>query len=85
MKCLVITAVFVCAAAAFGQASKRNSGEVRTVSIKDFGAKGDGAADDTAAIQIGLDAACKDSFAISAVTGAGVSPIVITTTAPHTL
>lgn len=84
MKCLVITAVFVCAITAFGQGLKRNSDEARTVSIKDFGAKGDGAADDTAAIQIGLDTACKDSFTVSATTGAGVSPIVITTSAPHT-
>jgi hypothetical protein len=85
MNRLVITAVFICAASAFGQESGRKGGETRTVSVRDFGAKGDGVADDTAAIQIGLNAACKDGFIISAATGAGVSPIVITTTAPHTL
>jgi len=54
------------------------------ISIKDFGAKGNGVADDTAAIQSGLNAACGDRFTIATTTGAGVSPIVITTTAPHT-
>src|SRR5580700_2791878 len=54
------------------------------VSIKDFGAKGNGIADDTAAIQSGLNAACGERFSIAMSTGAGVSPIVITTTAPHT-
>lgn len=54
------------------------------VSIKSFGAKGDGVADDTAAIQSALDTACGDSFAISSTTGSGVSPIVVTTTQPHT-
>jgi hypothetical protein len=55
-----------------------------TVSIKDFGARGDGATDDTAAIQSGLNAACGDRFQVASATGAGVSPIVITTAAPHT-
>ena len=55
-----------------------------TVSIKTFGAKGDSATDDTAAIQRGFDAACGESFAVANITGAGVSPIVVTTTAPHT-
>jgi hypothetical protein len=54
------------------------------VSIKDFGANGNGIADDTAAIQSGLNAACGERFSIAMSTGAGVSPIVITTTAPHT-
>lgn len=53
-------------------------------SIKQFGAAADGITDDTAAIQSGLNAACGNRFAIAKVTGAGVSPIVITTTAPHT-
>jgi hypothetical protein len=54
-----------------------------SISIKDFGARGDGVADDTAAIQGGLDAACGEKFAISNTTGAGVSPIIITTVAAH--
>src|SRR5580698_8388550 len=54
------------------------------VSVKGFGAKGDGVTDDTAAIQSGFDAACGQRYTIAMTTGAGVSPIVITTTAPHT-
>ncbi len=57
---------------------------IEPVSIRSFGAKGDGVADDTAAIQSALDTACGDSFAKSGATGAGVSPIVITTHQPHT-
>jgi hypothetical protein len=55
------------------------------ISVKEFGAAGDGHTDDTAAIQNGLNAACRDSFPISTTTGAGVSPIVVTTTATNTL
>jgi len=58
-------------------------GEARTISVKTFGAIGDGVTDDTAAIQGGLDAACGTRFAISTTTGAGVSPIVLTTAVPH--
>ena len=54
------------------------------VSVKTFGAKGDGATDDTAAIQRALNTACGESFIIATTTGSGVSPIVVTTTAPHT-
>ncbi len=53
------------------------------ISIKTFGAQGDGVTDDTAAIQSGLNAACGDSFSISNITGAGISPMVITTSSPH--
>jgi Right handed beta helix region len=53
------------------------------VSVKDFGAIADSVTDDTAAIQRGLDAACGERFAILATSGAGVSPIVITTAKPH--
>jgi hypothetical protein len=53
-------------------------------SVKQFGAAGDGISDDTAAIQAGLDAACSARFTVAAATGAGVSPIVITTSRPHT-
>jgi hypothetical protein len=67
-------------------------GQMRTVphdpsapiSVRTFGAAGDGLTDDTAAIQSGLNAACGDRFNISAISGAGVSPIVVTTAAPHT-
>jgi hypothetical protein len=55
----------------------------RTGSVKEFGAKGDGISDDTAALQTALNAACSENFSVSAVTGAGVSPIVVTTQAPH--
>jgi hypothetical protein len=68
-------------------------GQVRTfeddksadaISVKTFGAMGDGLTDDTAAIQSGLSAACGERFQISTMSGAGVSPIVVTTTTPHT-
>ena len=61
--------------------------EARTsaVSVKVFGATGDGITDDTAAIQAALNAACGERFLISTTTGQGVSPIVISTAAPHTL
>ena len=52
------------------------------VSIKDFGAKGDGITDDTAAIQSAFDSACGEKVMISNATGAGISPIIITTAAP---
>lgn len=55
-----------------------------TVSIKTFGAKGDAATDDTAAIQGAFNAACGENFTIATTTGAGVSPVIVTTTAPHT-
>lgn len=80
MKNLVITALLITATAGFGQ----DSGLIGRTSIKGFGAKGDGITDDTAAIQSGLNAACGDSFIIAIATGALVSPIVVTTTAPHT-
>jgi hypothetical protein len=54
------------------------------VSVKTFGAMGDGLTDDTAAIQSGLNAACGERFQISTISGAAVSPIVVTTTVPHT-
>ena len=53
------------------------------LSVKTFGAKGDGISDDTTAIQSAFDTVCGDKFAIQNITGAGVSPIVITTAAPH--
>jgi len=55
----------------------------QSVSIKDFGALGDGVTDDTAAIQSGFNASCGTRFSIANTSGAGVSPIVITTSAPH--
>ncbi len=58
--------------------------QMPTASIKDFGAKGDGVADDTAAIQNAFNSACGERFVVAKTTGAGVSPIVITTSAPHT-
>jgi len=54
------------------------------LSVKTFGATGDGRTDDTAAIQSGLNAACGERFQISTISGAGLSPIVVTTAAPHT-
>jgi hypothetical protein len=57
--------------------------ETRTISVKEFGARGDGLSDDTAAIQTGLNAACGERLLIETTTGAGVSPVVITTKAPH--
>jgi hypothetical protein len=53
------------------------------LSITNFGAKGDGVADDTAAIQSAFQSVCGDKFAVSTMTGVGVSPIVITTATPH--
>ena len=64
MKPFVITLAFALSAMAFGQ---------DRISVKDFGAKGDGIADDTAAIQRALDAFCGDKFTIATATGAGVS------------
>jgi polygalacturonase len=64
MKPFVITLALVLAVVAFGETQ---------VSVKDFGAKGDGIADDTAAIQRALDAFCGDKFTIATATGAGVS------------
>ena len=52
--------------------------------MKTFGAAGDGRTDDTAAIQSALNTACGDQSQISTTSGAGVSPIVVTTAAPHT-
>ena len=75
MKPFVITLAFALSAMAFGQ---------DRISVKDFGAKGDGIADDTAAIQKALDAFCGDKFRIASVTGEGVSPIVVITSTPHT-
>jgi Pectate lyase superfamily protein len=49
MKRFVITGVFAAAALAFGGTG---------ISVKDFGARGDGATDDTLAIQSGLNSAC---------------------------
>jgi hypothetical protein len=54
------------------------------ISIKQFGATGDGVTDDTAALQSGFNAACGQRFTIASVSGPSVSPIVIATTAPHT-
>src|SRR5580692_6901506 len=53
------------------------------ISVRNLGAKGDGIADDTAALQSAFDSSCSASFAISNSTGTGVSPIVITTATPH--
>lgn len=68
-----------------GQENRRidHSKPAGAISIKDFGAKGDGLADDTASIQSGLNAVCTHAYQIASVTGAGVSPIVITTSSPH--
>ncbi len=57
--------------------------QIHDNSVRDFGAKGDGATDDTAAIQSAFDSSCNASFVISNSTGTGVSPIVITTATPH--
>ncbi len=82
---LVFSLIIASTLALQAQTKKPSSPKLAdTVSIKTFGAKGDAATDDTAAIQRGFNAACGESFMIATTTGAGVSPIVVTTTVPHT-
>ena len=82
MKYLSILAVSLTLQGAHVRTGEQQSADA--VSIKNFGAKGDAITDDTAAIQSALNSACGDRFAISETTGPNVSPIVITTTEPHT-
>ncbi|HTB10537.1 MAG TPA: glycosyl hydrolase family 28-related protein [Bryobacteraceae bacterium] len=85
MNKLIVAALFAsaCLPVLSQGISKKQIGAPITVSVKDFGAKGDGSTDDTAAIQRGLAAACGESFRVLGTTGAGVSPIVITSATPH--
>ena len=76
MNRLVITLAFT--AAAFAQTTK-----LPKVSVKNFGAAGDGVTDDTVAIQNGLNAVCGAKLAIATTTGRATSPIVVTTATPH--
>jgi hypothetical protein len=93
MKNLVITTVFAAATMVLGQDLARTGGEsgtvrnwpVDSISVKVFGAKGDGVADDTASIQSGLNALCGHNWSIANATGPGISPIIITTTEPNTI
>jgi len=80
MKCFVITALLIGSQVTQGAVQDPSADRI---SILIFGAKGDGTTADTAAIQSGFNAACGTKFAISASTGAAVSPIILTTAQPH--
>lgn len=82
----IFVSIVICAAGMLHGQARTFAGARSSdaISVKTFGAAGDGRTDDTAAIQSALNTACGDQFQISTMSGAGVSPIVVTTAAPHT-